>query len=135
MKILGKIWDFITGIVPVDRWIRVVGNVLKWLSLAFILLFILAMIILMRSWGFTSGQRMIIACCIFGLMCLVLILGIILALQPGGLLYSPYEQSLRRGKRYGTEGKPIPKKKVKDLPDQVPPHELPPGQENQETKT
>ncbi len=30
-----KLWDFITNIVPVERWVRSIGNVLKFLGLAF----------------------------------------------------------------------------------------------------
>ncbi len=32
---LEKLWDFIANIVPVERWLRSIGNVLKFLGLAF----------------------------------------------------------------------------------------------------
>jgi hypothetical protein len=120
------------GIIPIERWVRTIGNVLKWLSLAFILLFILALLLILRDCGFTAEQRINLIIWIFILMGVVLLFGIILALLPGGLLYSPYEQSLRRGKRYGTEKTPISKRKSAELPVEHPISKLPP--KNQDIK-
>lgn len=133
MNLLEKVWDFIHNIIPVERWVRVIGNALKWLSLAFILLFALVMLLVMKGWGFTPEQRMSLIHWILILMGVVLVLGILLALLPGGLLYSPYERSLRHGKRYGTEAKPLSRNKASKILDQLP-LPLPPGEENQETK-
>jgi hypothetical protein len=127
MKLLEKLWELITGIVPIERWIRAIGNVLKWLSLAFILLFGLIALLITKDWGFTSDQRMNLIHWILIIMIGVLIFGIILALMPGGILYSPYEQSLRRGKNYGNQSKPISKGTAKTLPDQIPVPKLPKG--------
>ncbi len=112
MEIISKIWDLVTNIVPVERWINAIGNMLKFLSLAFILLLILAVTILVKSWGFTQGQRLGLILVVFGLMALALIFGVVLALRPGELLYSPYERSLRRGTGYGNEQIPRPKAEI-----------------------
>ncbi len=62
----------------------------------------------------------------WSLIFIVLIFGVLLALLPGGALYSPKERSLRRGKRYGTDTKPRVSKEVPQLPQESTQCQLPP---------
>ena len=107
-----KVLDVLTNSVPVDRWVRAIGNVLKFLSLTFVLLFALMLALIAKDWGFGPGQRVGLIAGVMGLMLLVLLLGILLALLPGGLLYSPYEQSLNRGHKFGTKQRPLTRKEL-----------------------
>ena len=106
MSWLEKLWDFITNIVPVERWIRAIANALKFLSLAFILTFLLVIVFVMKDWGFSATQRFWLIVVTLSLLFLVLLASVILALLPGGLLYSPYERSLASGDHYRTDTQP-----------------------------
>ena len=113
---LETIWNFITDIVPVERWVRSIGNVLKFLGLAFVLVFLLIAGLVFRSWGFSPEQRIDLIHWFLGLMFLVLIVAVVLAMLPGGLLYNPYERSLNRGRRYGTQRNPRMRAEVEAEP-------------------
>lgn len=115
MAFWDKIWDALTSAVPLDRWIRAIENVLKFLGTAFVLVAILMLPLIVAPCGFTPSQRVGLIVGFMVLMVFVLIVCALLALLPGGALYSPYERSLRRGRRYGTRLKPLTKKEVEAL--------------------
>ncbi|MBI4216278.1 MAG: hypothetical protein HY687_02635 [Chloroflexi bacterium] len=119
MTLLEKVWDFLTNIVPVERWVLAIANVLRFLSIAFILLFLVVIALLLREWGFTAEQRLILILVVLGLLALVLVFGVILAMLPGGALYSPYERSLGRGEHYGNDSRPRRRKEAQILPGQT----------------
>ena len=123
MTWLDHIWEGLGNFVPVERWIQAASNVLRYLSLAFILLFLLILALILRDWGFTSGQRTILIAGLSFLMFIALLIAMFLAIRRGDLLYSPYERSLRRGPIYGTANSPITKQELEKTP---PPAENPP---------
>lgn len=103
---LTPIWGFLQGLLPVDRWVQTVGNVLKYFSLAFVLVTLLIVLILTRNWGLTADQRFILVLGLIGLLFVALMVVLVLAIKQGDLLFSPYERSLRRGRNYGTRQRP-----------------------------
>ena len=90
----------------------VIHRLYKFLSLFFILLFLLVLVLVIKPSGFTSDQRLVLIIAVLVLIALVLIFGVVLAMQRGGLLYSPYERSLARGTSYGNSERPRTKAAV-----------------------
>ena len=134
MGLLDKIWGFVANLVPIERWVKSVENLLKYLSLAFILVFILLLALVLRDWGFSSGQRFTLATLLIALLLIALLIAMFLAIRRGDLLYSPFERSLRRGRNYGTESTPISKRELETLPPPAgsEPLQLPPNSEHQQ---
>ena len=122
MAWLDHIWERLENFVPVERWIQAVNNVLRYLSLAFVLLFVLILLLIVGDWGFTPVQRILLICVLLLLLFIALLIAMFLAIRGGDLLYSPYERSLRRGRNYGTADSPITKQELEKSP---PPMENP----------
>jgi len=120
-EILERLLDFI----PVQRWVRAIRNVLTALSEAFILIWILLAALIVNDWGFSAGQRLSLIGVLLVFQLLLIAVVVILAMQ-GEALFSPYERSLRRGRRYGTERRPRRKAEVEALPPETERPGLPP---------
>lgn len=91
-------------------------GVLGQISLAFLAVSALMFPLIVNPCGFTQMQRIGLLVGFMLLMFLVLLVCTLLALLPGGALYSPYERSLSRGKRYGSELKPLTRRDAEALP-------------------
>lgn len=104
------VWSVVLNILPVHKWVRVAGNVLRQQSLALILLVIVFLIVLAGDWGFSQDHRFILAILVLALILVVLLIVGLLAATSADSLYSPYERSLARGNRYGTKAAPTSKR-------------------------
>lgn len=103
---LQTLWNIVQNLLPVPLWLQAVGNVLKYLSLSFIILAILFGAILVNDWGLTAEQRFQLNIGILFLFAATLLIATILAMRSGDPLFSPEERSLRSGRRFGTETRP-----------------------------
>ena len=90
------VWERITRIAPVDRWIG--RNIISALGSFTVLVFILALVLILRDWGFSQTQRFILTVAAFILMGLSVAAGIGLALLPG--------EPLSFGRAFGTQENP-----------------------------
>ena len=126
MAFLSDIWDKLMGIVPVERWLRQVGNVLRQLTLSFVLIWVLLLALTLNDWEFSEAARLVLIAALLLLLLLVILIVVILAVGQGERLYSPYERSLRRGRRFGTETRPRRKVEADRLPAQGGDPKLPP---------
>jgi small-conductance mechanosensitive channel len=134
VKWLDEIWDWFSNLIPVERWIRSINNVLRYLSLAFILIFILILALILRDWGFSPNQRTLLIVIFACLLLAALLIAMFLAIRRGDLLHSPYERSLRRGARFGTEKVPLQKTEAERLPAEPMQSMLRTGQSEETTK-
>lgn len=110
------ILDFIQSIFPVEKLMNALTSVLRFLGLAFIFLVVLFLALLLREWGLDSTQRFVLLLALIVLMALALLVGLFLAAQRGDLLLAPYERSLRRGRRYGTNESRLSREEIETLP-------------------
>lgn len=91
---------------PIDKWVAALRNALHLLGLAFILMFVLAFLLLVGSWGLAPYQRLWVLFGLFALMFVALIIAFILARDPEMPLHTPEERSYRDGKRFGNQQAP-----------------------------
>lgn len=111
------ILDFVQSLVPVDKWLQALSNVLRYLGLSFILLILLFLAVFFGgSRGLSADQRFLLLVIILSLIGIGLLIVLALAARSGDLLLSPRERSLGRGQRYGTKAKPRPRKEAMELP-------------------
>ncbi len=96
---LAAVWDKILGIVPIEGWVRAVRNVLRQITLAFILIWVLILSLILNDWGFSPSVRLGLIGGLLILLFLVVLVVVILAIGHGERLYSPYERSLQRGRQ------------------------------------
>lgn len=118
--------QFVQNILPVDRWVQSVGNVLKYLALTLVILAILFGAVLLSDWGLSSTQRFVLAILILILLGISGGTVVILARSSGDALFSPYERSLSRGRYYGSKDKTRTRYEVMAEPAAPVPPELSP---------
>lgn len=99
------LWEQMTGVLPVERWVQAVTGPLKQLAQAFVILAILFFVVLAHGWGLESAQRFVLELLILLLMLGCVVIVAILASKSGDPLYPPYERALRRGRNYGVTGR------------------------------
>lgn len=136
MPLLQQAWNFILNtvgnVVPVERWVRAIGNMLQFFGYAFVLLFLLVFLLIVGVGPFTGQQRVDLIHSIFWLMLGALVLSVILALLPGDLMFSPKERSLNRGRGYGTQANPKRRSEARREPAE-PAHPILPKPEDKKT--
>jgi type VI protein secretion system component VasK len=114
-----SLWEKLLDFLPIERWVQAVGNVLRGLTLAFILIWVLLVMLVVNDWGFSQEQRIGLIGLFVLLLFLVVAVVIILAVQHYERLYSPYELSLQQGRRFGTESKRRRRSEAERLPRQA----------------
>lgn len=132
MGMFADFWDKFLDILPLDRWVKAIGNVLKGISFAFVLLWILVFALIVNEWGFTAEQRIWLIIGLLIIMFLLVIILVLLAMHQRDPLYNPQERSLGRGKIFGTEKRPRTKREAVNLPPQPQREGLPPPPESEE---
>ena len=133
MNWLRQVGERLIDFIPVERWVQSVSNVIRYLGLAFILLFLLVLAVLLDDWGLSSTQRFSLIILLLVLMLAALVIALMLAAKGGDLLYSPYDRSLRQGRRFGTEASPLRKTEAEKLPSEPMKPMLPPPKSKEET--
>ena len=108
-------WEAFMEVAPFARSVEVVTNALRWFALAILLVTAMLGLLIIDAWGFSEGARL----SIIGAL-LVILVGegvavVSLARHPKNLLYSPYERSLRQGRRFGNEVQPMTRAEIDDL--------------------
>ena len=94
-------------LLPVRRWVLAVQNVLRGLSLAFILLWLAFMMLLWKPWGFDSDQRFWLIIGLLLAMCLTVGTMAVLSVLPG--------DPLSQGRQFGTEEEPLTRAEAQRL--------------------
>lgn len=98
------LWNAIQNAIPVERWLAALGNVLKYLGFAFMIVAVLFTLVYVNDGeGISQTQRFVILLSLVALLILTVGVVLMLAARSGDLLYSPYERSLRQGRNYGTK--------------------------------
>ena len=113
------------NIIPIDRWLQAVGNLLRGLNLAFILFFIALLALILNDLGFAPRERLALISLFVAIDGVIILIEVALAVR-GDWLYSPKERSLQRGQQYGTERLPRKRRKALRLPKEAQGPALPP---------
>ena len=101
-----RVWERITGISGMKHWIG--KNVITALGAFTVMIFFLALALILRDWGFSQAQRLILTVSAFILMGLSVVAGIGLSIMPGDPLNlgrvfgSHLDRRTRREARRGT---------------------------------
>ena len=119
------VWERITGIPGVKHWAG--RNVISALASFTVLIFLLALALIFREWGFSQTQRfiLIIAACI--LMGLSMIAGIGLSIAPG--------DSLSFWRVFGTERDPLTRRQARMATPVLSTSQLPSPPDNRENQS
>lgn len=102
------------GQLPIADWIRLAQNTLKQLGLFVSLLFISFLVVWFFPDGFTADQRFDVLKVIGILVGLDIVSIFVLTIWPGDRLYSPNERILQRDHRYGTNQRPMTRRRALD---------------------
>ena len=106
--ILDKVLDF----VPINKWVQAMKNVLQALGAFAAFVFILIFLLVVNDWGFSQTARIGLISAFLFVLVLTMVIVVILATRPGDPLFSPYERSLNRGRKFGTKQRPLTKADV-----------------------
>ena len=97
------VWQRVTGVTPVDRWVG--RNVISALVSFTVLMLLLALSLILHDWGFTEPHRFILIITAFILMGLPLAAGIGLSIVPG--------DPLSFGRAFGTQENPLTRREAR----------------------
>ena len=115
-KFWEKLREAIGSVVPLERWVSAVSNLLKLLVLMAAFVFLTIVGIIVQAWGFTSTERFWLLVIFAGVWLAIIIVCVILALRSADAFYTPYERSLAKGMRFGTRKRPLTRQEVEALP-------------------
>ena len=123
------IWNALQNAIPIERWMAAIGNVLKYLGFAFVIVAaLISLVYLNPGGGISTEQRFVIILSLILLLILTMAVVVILGMRSGDLLYSPYERSLRQGRNYGTREQSVSRREALSQPASPrEPKQLPPA--------